>query len=347
MKNLLLLLPLSIFFISCKSSHADFNSVKIDSLLIDKISIRAITVAQDTVWYAADKNRVGYINLKDFSKKELRINKDTLKFEFRSIAQTKNFIYVLNVGTPAFIYKFSKDLKIMDQVYEEHNSKIFYDSMQFWNDQEGIAIGDPIEGCLRILITRDSGFTWTKVTCDNLPQIFNGEAAFAASNTNIVIKDNSTWIVTGGKKARVFYSPDKGNNWKVFNTPIVQGESMTGIFTSDFYNKEIGFIAGGNYEKPQQNFGNKALSIDGGITWKLVAENQAFGYASCIQYVPKSKGKQLVSVGTSGIYYSKNHGKAWIQLSTDRTLYTIRFIDNNTAIAAGKDKIIKLVFCSK
>ena len=60
MKNLLLLLLLSIFFISCKSSHADFNSVKIDSLLIDKISIRAITVAQDTVWYAADKNRVGY-----------------------------------------------------------------------------------------------------------------------------------------------------------------------------------------------------------------------------------------------------------------------------------------------
>ena len=129
MKNLLLLLLLSIFFISCKSSHADFNSVKIDSLLIDKISIRAITVAQDTVWYAADKNRVGYINLKDFSKKELRINKDTLKFEFRSIAQTKNFIYVLNVGNPAFIYKFSKDLKIIDQVYEEHNSKIFYDTV--------------------------------------------------------------------------------------------------------------------------------------------------------------------------------------------------------------------------
>ncbi|MFV8375772.1 hypothetical protein [Flavobacterium sp. LB1P62] len=45
---------------------------------------------------------------------------------------------------------------------------------------------------------------------DKLPKIIDGEAAFVACNTNIVIKGNKTWIVTGGKKARVFYSSDKG-----------------------------------------------------------------------------------------------------------------------------------------
>jgi hypothetical protein len=35
-----------------------------------------------------------------------------------------------------------------------------------------------------------------------------------------------------------------------------------------------------------------------------MAENQGFGYASCIQYIPNSDGKSLVSVGTSGLYYS-------------------------------------------
>jgi photosystem II stability/assembly factor-like uncharacterized protein len=219
--------------------------------------------------------------------------------------------------------------------------------MQFWNDNEGIAIGDPIDNCLSIIITRDGGETWTKTSCDKLPKVFYGEAAFAASNTNIIIKENSTWIVSGGKRSRVFYSPDKGISWSVYETPIVQGEAMTGIFTADFYNDKIGFIAGGNYEKPNQNFQNKALTTDGGKTWKLVGENQGFGYASCVQFVPNSNGEQLVSVGTSGLFYSKDKGTTWQQLSSDSSLYTIRFVDNVTAISAGKDKIVKIVLSNK
>ena len=242
------------------------------------------------------------------------------------------------------IYKFSKDFQQKELVYEEHNEKVFYDSMQFWNDQEGIAIGDPIENCFCMLITRDGWTTWTKVSCPNLPEVNEGEAAFAASNTNIVIKGDKTWIVSGGKKARVFFSSDKGKTWCVNNSPIIQGEAMTGIFTADYYNEKIGFIAGGNYEKPNQNFENKALTINGGKTWDLVSENQGFGYASCVQFVPDSNGEQLVSVGANGIYYSYDKGNSWKQLSGDSSLFTIRFVNKSIAIAAGKDKIVRLDF---
>ena len=146
--------------------------------------------------------------------------------------------------------------------------------------------------------------------------------AFAASNTNIIIKGNNTWLVSGGKKTRVFYSSDKGITWKVYETPIVQGEAMTGIFTADFYNDKIGFVAGGNYEKPNQNFQNKALTIDGGKTWKLVGENAGFGYASCVQFVPNSNGKELVAVGANGLFYSHDSGNSWTQFSKDATFYT-------------------------
>ena len=344
MKKIILLLIVSIAFISCKSKQIIYTSVKIDTLFTDKISIRPITISEDKVFYAADKNRVGVIDLKNNSRNEYTIEKDNLKLEFRSIAQTSSSIFIANVGNPAFIYKFSKDLQQKELVYEEHNEKVFYDSMQFWNDQEGIAIGDPIENCFCMLITRDGGTTWTKVSCPNLPEVNEGEAAFAASNTNIVIKGDKTWIVSGGKKARVFFSSDKGKTWCVNNSPIIQGEAMTGIFTADYYNEKIGFIAGGNYEKPNQNFGNKALTINGGKTWDLVSENQGFGYASCVQFVPDSNGEQLVSVGANGIYYSYDKGNSWKQLSGDSSLFTIRFVDKSIAIAAGKDKIVRLDF---
>lgn len=348
MKKKLMLLIFSILLFSCKpiqvSERKFFTNVKIDTLLREKISVRSITVSSDKVWYGADKNRVGFVSLIDDNKFERTINKDSLKLEFRSIAQTINSIFILNVGNPAFLYKFSKNINEKSIVYEEHNDKVFYDSLQFWNDKEGIAIGDPIENCLSLLITHDGGLTWTKIQCDKLPKVVEGEAAFAASNTNIVIRGNLTWIVSGGKKSRVFYSPNKGNSWNVYDTPIIQGEAMTGIFTADFYNDKIGFIAGGNYEKQSQNFQNKALTIDGGKTWKLVGENVGFGYASCVQFVPNSSGEQIVSVGTSGLFYSKDKGTTWKQLSSDNSLFTIRFIDNKTAIAAGKDKIIRIIF---
>ncbi|WP_371541621.1 oxidoreductase [Flavobacterium sp. Arc3] len=275
---------------------------------------------------------------------ESKITKDTLKLEFRSIAQTTKNIFLLSVANPALLYKASKTGLKTTLVYQENNPKVFYDSMKFWNKNEGIAMGDPIDNALSIITTRDGGNTWSKIPADQLPQIADGEAAFAASNTNIVIKGNKTWIVSGGKKARVFYSGNKGNSWKVYDSPIVQGKAMAGIFTADFYDANRGFIAGGDYEAPNQNFQNKARTIDGGKTWELVAENQGFGYASCVQYIPHSNGKSLVSVGASGIYYSYDSGNTWKQLASDPSLFTIRFINNHTAIAAGKNKMIRIRF---
>ncbi|MEO0046488.1 MAG: hypothetical protein RL705_1679, partial [Bacteroidota bacterium] len=75
-----------------------------------------------------------------------------------------------------------------------------------------------------------------------------------------------------------------------------------------------------------------------------IGENTGFGYASCVQFVPKSNGKGIVSVGASGLQYSADGGHTWKQFSTDPTLYTIRFLDKDTAFAAGKDKIIKIEF---
>ena len=318
------------------------QSISIDTILEDKISIRAIAIDKNQIWYAADKGRFGTINLKTKLKKESQIKIDTLPIEFRSIAQNDSDIFIANIGNPALLYKISKNDHNPTLVYEEKHEKVFYDSLQFWNEKEGIAIGDPTEDCFSIIITRNGGATWQKLSCGNLPKLADGEAAFAASNTNIIVKGEKTWIVSGGKKARVFFSADKGKTWTVSETPIVQGKSMTGIFTADFYDEQNGIIAGGDYESPNQNFGNKAITNDGGKNWKLIAENQGFGYASCIQYVPRSEGRELICVGATGIWYSSDAGNFWKKVSDASDLYTIRFIDGKTAIAAGNKGIVRI-----
>jgi len=320
------------------------SRMTIDTILKAKISIRAILLDGNKLWYAGDHNQLGFYDWQTKHSEEIQIKSDTLSLQFRSMAQNKSSIFLANIGNPAFIFKIDKTTLKVEKVYNEFHEKVFYDSLNFWNDKEGLALGDPTANCLSVVITRDGGNTWQKMDCSNLPPTEEGEAAFAASNTNISIYKDKTWIISGGKKARVFFSPNKGTTWSVIETPITQGQNMTGIYTADFYDSQLGIIAGGNYEMPRSNSQNKAITVDGGKSWNLLAEKQGFGYASCIQFVPKTRGTNLVCVGATGIFYSSNSGSSWQQLSNDPTLYTIRFLNRNTAFAAGKDKIVQIIF---
>ncbi len=145
------------------------------------------------------------------------------------------------------------------------------------------------------------------------------------------------------KQAGYLYSPDKGKTWEVFDTPIIQGKETTGIYSIDFYDESNGFAIGGDYTKPEENESNKIRTTDGGKTWEVVAQNQEPGYRSCVQYIPNGKGNELITVGFKGIDYSNDYGTTWKHLS-DEGFYTIRFLNDSTAYAAGKGRISKLTF---
>lgn len=338
-----------------------FSKVEVQSLIeMDSVfSIRAIELADNKLWFAGSYGNIGNESLSklpfiesdvfksesDFGTKLSSLTRlfrtDSSLLGMRSLAKVNDALFVLSIESPALMYKFHEgDIKL---VYQETHPKAFYDSMDFWNDQEGIAIGDPTDYCMSIIITRDGGETWTKLSCDDLPKAKEGEAAFAASDTNISIVDDHTWVATGGKASRILYSPDKGKTWEVFETPIIQGKETTGMYSLDFYDENNGFAIGGDYTKPNDTLNNKIRTIDGGKTWQVVANDKGPGYRSCVQYIPNSNAKELVAVGFKGIDYSNDSGDTWTHLS-EEGFYTIRFLNDSVAYAAGKGRISKLTF---
>ena len=326
-----------------KEENKFFTDVEITTIYEDTVGIRTLEIMDGgSLAFAGTDGKFGLYNPATKVWNTNTLYKDSIAPAFRATAHTQTDFYMLSIEDPALLYK-TGDSGRMELVYEEENEKVFYDAMKFWNDKEGIAIGDPTSDCLSIIITRDGGKSWKKLDCNELPQIKEGEAAFAASNTNIATAGNKAWIITGGGTSRVYFTPDKGKNWEVFNTPLVKDKATFGGYSIDFYDKMTGFIIGGDYTDPDNNTGNKAITQDGGKTWALVAEGNEPGYKSCVQFVPKSGGTQLIASGFTGIDYSNDSGETWTNLSKEG-FYTFRFLNDSTAYAAGKNRIARLDF---
>ncbi|WP_298777577.1 oxidoreductase [uncultured Polaribacter sp.] len=344
MKRIPTLILVLLVIISCSKEYTPRNieNIEIQEFKIDSTSIRAIVAINDSTLYFAGSRG-------DFSKTtnagkswntKYITHQDSIIPNFRSLAKNDDAFFALSITNPALLYKITHYKT--ELVYNENHPKVFYDAIHFFKDKKhGIAVGDPTENCASIIITSDGGNTWEKILCENLPSFEEGEAFFAASNTNIKIIDKTVWIASGGKKARILKSDNFGKTWQIFNTPIIQGNGSQGIYSIDFSDKNNGIIIGGDYSKPLENKANKAITNDGGKTWTLVADNLNPNYKSCVQYVPNTQGKEVFAVGKTGISFSNDSGKTWKEVSKD-SYYTILFVDKNTAWLGGYQKIGKL-----
>lgn len=342
----LLILLVMVFAVSCENAKdITFSEVKITPLFTDSLSIRAITpMDENAVWFAANNGIVGLID--GANKKAATVKYKDSILNFRAIAKNSKAVFVLSIENPAVLYKLdykNRAATNMTEVYVEENEKVFYDAMAFFDEQEGIAMGDPTDNCLSVIKTIDGGKSWFKLDCSLLPEVAAGEAAFAASNSNISIYKNNVWLVSGGKRARVFHSLDRGATWEVYNTPMLQGQTMTGIYSVDFYDENLGIIFGGNWEDKAFNEGNKAITTDGGKTWKLRSNGFGPGYRSSVRFIPGTKGSGIVAVGSPGVSYSSNRGLDWVELS-DQGFYALEFVNDSVAFASGNNIIAKLEF---
>ena len=329
------------FIILCCITTYHAQQVEIQTLLKDDISIRAIEVWDGKVWYAGTDSKFGYVNI-DHPALHKQITLEPEKLQFRTLAQNRDYFFTVNIESPAYFFRINKSNLKVELIAKEKAPHVFYDALHFIDDNTAYAFSDPNKACghlakIQQLETRSA---ITMDTC--FIKLSEGEAAFAASNTNIASTKKYVWIATGGKVSRILRKNKRTNKWQAFETPFVQGSSSQGIYSVDFYNNRFGIAVGGDYAQQEANINNIATTRDGGKTWQIQASGNNGGYKTCVKIRPGSDGREIVAVGDQNIEYSQDYGKTWKKISEEKNLYTCEWLDARTIILAGKNRIIKI-----
>jgi photosystem II stability/assembly factor-like uncharacterized protein len=255
---------------------------------------------------------------------------DTDTIQYRDIeAFDANTAIVLSAGLPAVIYKTTDGGKNWDQKYFSMVEGTFYDAMDFWDEQEGIAFGDAIDSRLLILKTTDGGENWVELPFEQRPKSIAGQGGFAASGTCLRTQgDSAVYIGLGGPEASLFYSQDRGITWNKTISPLQSGQPSEGIFSIDFKNDLEGIMVGGDYRGDSLSNINAAYTTNGGRTWlPMRSSNKPGGYRSgvaiwnnyvftvgresCDFYQEGKEGYQPMNGGYYAVDVSRDEQAVW------------------------------------
>ena len=306
------------------------------------VSLRGLSVvSDDIVWVSGSKGTVGksidggrnwkWTTVKGFEKTDFR---DIEAFDAYTAV-------IMAVGEPAYLLRTVDGGESWKVVYENKTKGMFLDAMEFWNEQAGIVIGDPINGQFFIGRTFDNGATWREIPGSYKPLADSGEACFAASGTNIRALDNDEAVfITGGLRSRIFIRDEK------IDLPLVQGKETTGansVAVWDRFKKNGGrqlVVVGGDFAADTASAGNCYYSNDRGKTWHR-PKVPPRGYRSCVEFL---SSKKLVTCGLTGVDYSADGGVTWNPVS-DEGFHVTRKAKNGKAVffAGSNGKVGKLV----
>lgn len=330
-----------IWFFALFFSLVNGQTLSKQTLLKDKISIRAIEIVDNKVWYVGTDSKFGFVDLKNpQNAKQIRLSDKAQ--QFRTLGYANGKFHAINIESPAQFYTVDKKTLEVKTVFTDNLKTAFYDALHFVSPRLAYAFSDSDADAKLQLATYTQAKGWQKLK-SNI-HLKKGEAAFAASNSNIVSKGRWVWIVTGGEASRILRLNRRSDKIEIFEPPFIQGSPSSGMYAIDFYNSRFGIAVGGDYTKPSGNINNIAVTKDGGKTWQIKASGKNAGYSTTVRFRPGSGGREIVALGDGHISMSKDFGESWTQISAEKNLYAAEFTDRNTLIAAGKDRILKFTF---
>jgi len=301
-----------------------------------KASLRGLSVVNDdVVWVSGSGGSVGrsvdggetwaWTTVKGFE-----------KIDFRDIeAFDKNTAIIMGIADPAYILKTTDGGLNWRVVFKDTTKGMFLDAMEFWNEQSGIVIGDPLGDKIFIARTFDGGENWQGLPAANIPTADKGEAFFASSGTNVrKLNKQEAVFVSGGLRARLFIRDKK------IDLPIIQGKESTGANSMAVKNKKCLVVVGGDFNAKDDTTKNCVITTDGGETFTEPVVSP-HGYRSCVEYLGKTN---WISCGLNGVDHSTDEGQHWSWISKD-SFHAVRKAKKGKAVyfSGGGGRIGKLV----
>ena len=171
----------------------------------------------------------------------------------------------------------------------------FPDFVYFWNENDGVAVGDAYPNPnFEIYTTNNGGNQWNLVPEANMPA-GNSQWSFNNRSGGFRVHGDTIYFIALGIKdtTRIFKSINKGINWTAINTPLISAGP-----TFDFKDGNNGLLS---YRDTLYS------TSDGGKNWSLI---ETSGFSSFfINYLPFAES--YFSTSGRGLLYSKDNGKTW------------------------------------
>lgn len=206
-----------------------------------------------------------------------------------------------------------------------NNGDSFANHVYFWNENEGYAGGDPVNGQFEMYKTTDGGATWNQIT--TAPTALNDEYTYVGIKK---VVGNKIWL--GTSVGRILYSPDRGDTWQEFESPaldfggvIVSGSSASFAFADNGQNGILLTNDNGAY--------NIYETTDGGEWWDPLYPDGVW-YGDDVAAVPGSTAT-FVTSGINASYltgtsYSEDGGENWWDIDQGEQRGTLAFLNGTT-----------------
>lgn len=176
------------------------------------------------------------------------------------------------------------------------NITAFINDIYFFDQQNGVILGDPINGNWGVATSSDGGQTWTRAS--DIGFAVDGEAGLVGASTQL---GDNVWF--GTSTGRVFYSTTQGRTWK--SSVVFNGKQITSLA---FRTPEDGVAVYREQDEPGGPF-QVASTHDGGDSWELAVYDLddiplqsvfAYGAPESLQNFILGDGGQLYATADDG-----------------------------------------------
>lgn len=265
---------------------------------------------------------------------------DTLQFrDLHAFSAEQVVLMSAGPGAMSRIFLFTPPAD-WEEVYVMPYGEGFLNTIEFWDDQRGLAFGDSFDSQFFILRTMNGGTSWERIDPALLPEAGEGEGGFAASGTCIAMQpEGAAWIGTGaGGNSRILVTGDFGESWEEYGSPLITGEAA-GITSIRMATAEIGTIVGGDLLRMDTYTQNSAITVDGGKRWTITAHPATRGALYGSDITPHGQDFLWIVCGPNGMDYSADRGTTWQNLDT-LNYWAVDLHPDGFGYATGKEGLI-------